>query len=186
MQKGPPLTPAMAPPRVSLLGNGWLNERHEDAAATRLTHAALASIKKIAAHGSASALAPSPAPPTGEDAGSVSALRVVVRVRPLPEDCQRSTAIQVEAEAGTRAVAITGVGRFRFHRIFANGEDNAHVHEQIGQPLVQSVLQGYSSTLLAYGQTGTGKTFTLGEAALVGSPSEGMVPRMLRQVCTRA
>ena len=32
----------------------------------------------------------------------------------------------------------------------------------VGKPVVESVLSGYNGTIMAYGQTGTGKTFTLG------------------------
>ena len=43
-----------------------------------------------------------------------------------------------------------------------------------GMPLVDNCMQGYASTIMAYGQTGAGKTFTmLGQLArLDGAPSE--------------
>ena len=39
---------------------------------------------------------------------------------------------------------------------------------------------GYNGTLLAYGQTGTGKTFTIGEMGRLGSAQEGVAHRMVR------
>jgi kinesin family protein 3/17 len=35
------------------------------------------------------------------------------------------------------------------------------VYESAARPAVCSVLEGYNATILAYGQTGTGKTFTM-------------------------
>lgn len=35
------------------------------------------------------------------------------------------------------------------------------VYNQAARPLVQNVLEGYNGTIFAYGQTGTGKTFTM-------------------------
>ena len=34
-------------------------------------------------------------------------------------------------------------------------------YEQTARPLVDSVLEGFNGTIFAYGQTGTGKTFTM-------------------------
>jgi hypothetical protein len=39
-----------------------------------------------------------------------------------------------------------------------------------------------TGSLLAYGQTGAGKTFTLGEPSNIGSRDEGLCVRMLRQL----
>jgi Cdc6-like AAA superfamily ATPase len=35
------------------------------------------------------------------------------------------------------------------------------VYEQTARALVDSVLEGFNGTIFAYGQTGTGKTFTM-------------------------
>lgn len=36
------------------------------------------------------------------------------------------------------------------------------VYESVAAPIVESVMRGFNGTVMAYGQTGTGKTFTLG------------------------
>jgi Kinesin motor domain len=38
----------------------------------------------------------------------------------------------------------------------AQGATNAEVYDQVGQPVVDSVLDGFNGTVLAYGQTGSG------------------------------
>ncbi len=35
------------------------------------------------------------------------------------------------------------------------------LYEETFRPLVQSVLEGFNGTIFAYGQTGTGKTYTM-------------------------
>ena len=67
------------------------------------------------------------------------------------------------------------------------------LYDETFRPLVDSVLQGFNGTIFAYGQTGTGKTFTMegesghsckgftmeGELALV----EGVINVVLGQSC---
>ena len=48
-----------------------------------------------------------------------------------------------------------------------------------GVPLVQSVMRGYNGTLIAYGQTAAGKTYTLGEHGMSDPIHAGLMPRML-------
>ena len=35
------------------------------------------------------------------------------------------------------------------------------VYNRVARPIVDNVLEGYNGTIFAYGQTGTGKTFTM-------------------------
>ena len=46
--------------------------------------------------------------------------------------------------------------------------------------MVTSVLQGYNGTVFAYGQTGTGKTYTM-EGGL-DEVSKGMIPRSFAHI----
>ncbi|KAA0163141.1 hypothetical protein FNF31_02964 [Cafeteria roenbergensis] len=50
---------------------------------------------------------------------------------------------------------------FRFDSVFVPGCLQRSVYEQAARPIVQDVLHGYNGTVLAYGQTGTGKTHTM-------------------------
>ena len=51
---------------------------------------------------------------------------------------------------------------FRFDYIFNQDSDNELVYKYTAAPLVKSVCQGGMATCFAYGQTGTGKTHTMG------------------------
>ena len=46
-----------------------------------------------------------------------------------------------------------------------------------------SILEGYNSTILAYGQTGTGKTYTMeGFKFNCGDPQRGIIPRSMEEI----
>jgi hypothetical protein len=48
----------------------------------------------------------------------------------------------------------------------------------MGPPLEKCILDGFNATLLAYGQSGTGKTHTM-----LGSPQDpGIIPRLCHQI----
>ncbi|KDP41503.1 hypothetical protein JCGZ_15910 [Jatropha curcas] len=49
---------------------------------------------------------------------------------------------------------------FKFDRVYAPTDDQVDVFADVS-PLVTSVLDGYNVCIFAYGQTGTGKTFTM-------------------------
>lgn len=52
--------------------------------------------------------------------------------------------------------------------------------------LVDSVLEGYNATVLAYGPTGSGKTHTMGMGSALHSMAEhhGIIPRVIKYVLT--
>ena len=53
------------------------------------------------------------------------------------------------------------------------------------KPAVNSVLEGYNSTIFAYGQTGTGKTFTMeGFTYNQFDESRGIIPRTIEDIFT--
>lgn len=47
---------------------------------------------------------------------------------------------------------------------------------------LQSVLNGYNGTVMAYGQTGTGKTYTLGRLGKDDTSERGIMARALEDI----
>lgn len=47
---------------------------------------------------------------------------------------------------------------------------------------LQSVLNGYNGTIMAYGQTGTGKTYTLGRMGKEDASERGIMVRALEDI----
>ena len=72
-------------------------------------------------------------------------------------------------------------GEFVFDRIFGPPSSQQGVFNEVGLPLVDSLLAGYNCTLFAYGQTGSGKTWTM-EGELGNFEKEGLTPRMVNEI----
>ena len=60
----------------------------------------------------------------------------------------------------------------------------SEVFEECAMPVIEEVLLGYSATIFAYGQTGTGKTFTM-EGEMSRGPAAGIIPRSVVQIFDR-
>lgn len=56
---------------------------------------------------------------------------------------------------------------FTFDQIFDPNSNQETVFIEAVRPLVKYVKQGYNGTVFAYGQTGTGKTYTIGTESQV-------------------
>ncbi|KAG8922412.1 kinesin motor protein cin8, partial [Tulasnella sp. 408] len=50
---------------------------------------------------------------------------------------------------------------YPFDRVFGQEADQAMIYHDVVQPRLEEVVQGYNCKLFAYGQTGTGKTYTM-------------------------
>ncbi|XP_042451783.1 kinesin-like protein KIN-14E isoform X2 [Zingiber officinale] len=93
-------------------------------------------------------------------------IRVFCRCRPLSEEEISSgchAIIDFDAAKDGEIGMVTGgttKKNFKFDRVYAPKDNQADVYED-ASPLVTSVLDGYNVCIFAYGQTGTGKTFTM-------------------------
>ncbi|KAK4512059.1 uncharacterized protein ATC70_013302 [Mucor velutinosus] len=75
---------------------------------------------------------------------------------------------------------------YSFDRVFRPEETQAAVYKDVAEPILNDVLAGYSCTIFAYGQTGTGKTYTMeGDLTEVeGSygKNAGIIPRTIHDL----
>ncbi|CCJ30567.1 unnamed protein product, partial [Pneumocystis jirovecii] len=72
---------------------------------------------------------------------------------------------------------------YTFDRVFGPEADQVMVFDDVVLPILGEVLNGYNCTIFAYGQTGTGKTYTMtgdmsGDYSTF-SNSSGIIPRTL-------
>jgi len=73
--------------------------------------------------------------------------------------------------------------RFTFDCVFDMDSSQQEVYETTAKPAVISILQGYNSTIFAYGQTGTGKTFTMEGFTYNSSDNQrGIIPRSIEEI----
>nr|XP_037280677.1 LOW QUALITY PROTEIN: kinesin-like protein KIF11 [Rhipicephalus microplus] len=77
---------------------------------------------------------------------------------------------------------------FTFDKVFGPDAKQIDVYRAVMEPTIAEVMMGYNCTVFAYGQTGTGKTFTMeGDRSNVNlswadDPSAGIIPRTLQQL----
>ncbi|XP_035792207.1 kinesin-like protein Klp61F [Anopheles albimanus] len=79
--------------------------------------------------------------------------------------------------------------KFTFDRAFCPGSRQNEVYHSVVAPYIEEVLAGFNCTVFAYGQTGTGKTFTMvGEeepelsAAWEDDTMTGIIPRAVNHL----
>lgn len=72
---------------------------------------------------------------------------------------------------------------FKFDYVYGEDSSQKFLYENTAKSAVLSVLEGYNATLLAYGQTGTGKTYTMeGFSNGLNDPQKGIIPRSMEEI----
>ncbi|TMW60724.1 hypothetical protein Poli38472_000766 [Pythium oligandrum] len=133
-------------------------------------------------------------------------VKVCVRIRPLnakerqeqTKSCIRIAASLDGLTSNNRSSQATAlqqliVGKdraFTFDTVFGIESSQEEIYRNSVAPLVEGFLEGYNATVLAYGQTGTGKTHTMSGTAMdaKGGRNEdlqGIIPRVVRTIFTR-
>ena len=69
---------------------------------------------------------------------------------------------------------------FSFDSCLGGTSSQEEVYNACARPIVESALRGYSGTILAYGPTGSGKTFTMRGGA--DDETSGIIPRCMSQI----
>lgn len=64
--------------------------------------------------------------------------------------------------------------------MFDQNSKQSEVYDYTARSVVDSVLEGFNGTIFAYGQTSSGKTFTMEGPAVEGEMA-GVIPRMVRE-----
>jgi kinesin family protein 11 len=136
-------------------------------------------------------------------------IQVVVRCRPLNEterkeglcnviECtSRDITVNVSTQTFLNPLSSNNQGHkvYSFDRVFGEQSVQKEIYSEVVSPLIAEVLSGYNCTIFAYGQTGTGKTYTMEgspderyqefeedqpiNATLYLSGNSGMIPRAL-------
>ncbi len=67
---------------------------------------------------------------------------------------------------------------FRFDNVFGQETNTQEIYYKLGRRVTKAVMQGYNGTVLVYGQTTSGKTYTM-----LGTPDRpGILPCALRDI----
>lgn len=70
---------------------------------------------------------------------------------------------------------------FTFDAVYDANAKQIDLYDEIFRPLVDSVLKGFNGTIFAYGQTGTGKTYTM-EGIRNDMEKRGVIPNSFDQI----
>lgn len=98
-----------------------------------------------------------------DDAEAAENVSVYIRVRPLNKK-EKSENVRSVIHVDGNLLTLGSIERaktFKFDHIFAEATTQMEVYRRVALPIVDKVLKGYNGTIFAYGQTGTGKTYTM-------------------------
>ncbi|KAM8710099.1 hypothetical protein ACLKA7_016833 [Drosophila subpalustris] len=117
-------------------------------------------------------------------------VRVVVRSRPLDKNELSTGALSaIQVDKINRAITVSKPNAtaneppktYYFDNVFDGVSNQLDLYVDTARPIVDKVLEGYNGTILAYGQTGTGKTYTMS-----GNPdspqTKGIIPNAFAHI----
>lgn len=86
----------------------------------------------------------------------------------------------LEDGGGATAAGPYSTHAFTFDHVYDQHCDQKKVYETTAKSVVESSLKGYNATIFAYGQTGTGKTYTM--EGFNSAEERGIIPRAIEQI----
>ncbi|KAL4570852.1 hypothetical protein LXL04_026515 [Taraxacum kok-saghyz] len=134
---------------------------------------------------------------TGNSAGTLhkdtpgvsGRVRVAVRLRPRNSEEQSTDAdfadcVELQPELKRLKLRRNNwdSDTFEFDEVLTEFASQKRVYEVVAKPVVESVLDGYNGTVMAYGQTGTGKTYTLGRLGDEDTSARGIMVRAMEDL----
>ncbi|TMW53990.1 hypothetical protein DOY81_000922 [Sarcophaga bullata] len=111
------------------------------------------------------------------------AVTIAVRERPARANLEKKfkSSIVTYHPSGNNIIVNNAV--FTFDHVLGPNVTQKEIFESVIKPLVGKVKQGFNCTALAYGQTGTGKSFTMGlDSENFDGDNAGVIPRCLREM----
>ena len=113
-------------------------------------------------------------------------IKVISRFRPMNE-LEKSNGNEEVAEfTSETSLTFNSIRenhriRFNFDRIFPPNSTQEELYNFGVKEIIDGVLDGYNGTVLAYGQTSSGKTYTM-EGQIDDESKMGVIPRMINHV----
>ncbi|NWR27384.1 CENPE protein, partial [Tachuris rubrigastra] len=73
---------------------------------------------------------------------------------------------------------VNGTKTFSYDRVFHSSDNTQQLYDGVAVPIIQSAVRGYNGTIFAYGQTASGKTYTM----MGNEDSVGIIPKAVQHV----
>ncbi|CAF1055805.1 unnamed protein product [Brachionus calyciflorus] len=109
-------------------------------------------------------------------------VKVVVRCRPMEKKeiaGNYERIVEMDTKRGSITIKKPNAPEenkeFSYDAVYDWNSKQVDLYEETFRPLVESVLDGFNGTIFAYGQTGTGKTFTM-EGVRSNKELRGVIP----------
>ncbi|KAL1069229.1 hypothetical protein V6Z11_D12G252500 [Gossypium hirsutum] len=124
-----------------------------------------------------------------DDAGVPGRVRVAVRLRPRnaeesAADADFADCVELQPELKRLKLRKNNwdTDTYEFDEVLTEFASQKRVYEVVAKPVVEGVLDGYNGTIMAYGQTGTGKTYTLGRLGEEDTANRGIMVRAMEDI----
>ncbi|XP_041571844.2 centromere-associated protein E isoform X5 [Taeniopygia guttata] len=108
------------------------------------------------------------------------AVTVCVRVRPLiARENASGDKVSLHWKSENNTVSdVSGTKIFSYDRVFHSSDNTQQLYDGVAVPIIQSAVRGYNGTIFAYGQTASGKTYTM----MGNEDSVGIIPKAIQHV----
>ncbi|XP_053797476.1 centromere-associated protein E [Vidua chalybeata] len=108
------------------------------------------------------------------------AVTVCVRVRPLiARENASGDKVSLHWRSENNTVSdVSGTKVFSYDRVFHSSDNTQQLYDGVAVPIIQSAVRGYNGTIFAYGQTASGKTYTM----MGNEDSVGIIPKAIQHV----
>lgn len=119
-------------------------------------------------------------------------VKVVVRCRPLSnKEIQDQRIVTLKINPNRGEIIMINPKQdpgereklFTFDKVYDMNSKQETIYQEVAFPIIESILEGFNGTIFAYGQTGTGKTFSM-----EGNPTptdKGVIPRAFEHIFKR-
>ncbi|OIW23969.1 kinesin motor domain-containing protein [Coniochaeta ligniaria NRRL 30616] len=126
-----------------------------------------------------------------DEGGESTNINVVVRCRGRNDrEVKENSTVVVKTDGSKGSTVELSMGpnalsnkTYNFDRVFSPAADQSMVFDEVVKPILDEVISGFNCTIFAYGQTGTGKTYTMHgdmtESFGMMSDAAGIIPRVL-------
>lgn len=111
------------------------------------------------------------------------AIKVAVRIRPLnKQEVDSNQAFAWKIEGNTLSANDSRDTKYTLDHIFGPEWKTEDIYKATARSLLDKVISGFNSTVFAYGQTSSGKTFTMRGSDVASDPPSGLIPLAVHDI----
>ena len=122
---------------------------------------------------------------------SSESIKCIVRCRPMNSKEKNIGIKCISINNDSKCISLLNKDGKTYHnkaqyimdKVFSENISQQEIFKEIGEPTLESFLDGYNCTIFCYGQTGAGKTYTmlgpLDQLFEESSSSHGLIPRII-------